>query len=54
MKARSKAIKAALVMYNIPAAAMETAGLGAEDPIVPDSDVKHRWKNRRVEIYLEG
>jgi len=53
-KARSEAIKAALVKYRIPAAAMETAGLGAKDPIVPDSDVKNRWKNRRVEIYLEG
>jgi hypothetical protein len=53
-KARSEAIKAALVKYSIPASAMETAGLGAKDPIVPDSDVKNRWKNRRVEIYLEG
>ena len=53
-KARSEAIKAALVKYRIPVSAIETAGLGAKDPIVPDSDVKNRWKNRRVEIYLEG
>lgn len=52
-KARADAIKGALVGCGFPAKLMRTAGLGAKNPIVPDSDVKNRWKNRRVEIYLE-
>lgn len=52
-KARGEAIKSALASAGIPASSMVTAGLGAKDPIVPDCDVKNRWKNRRVEIYLE-
>jgi hypothetical protein len=51
--ARAEAIKKALVAYDIPAGSITAIGVGAEDPVVPDSDVKNRWKNRRVEIYLE-
>jgi len=52
-KARAEAIKAALAKSGISPTSMTTVGLGAKDPVVPDSDVKNRWKNRRVEIYLE-
>jgi outer membrane protein OmpA-like peptidoglycan-associated protein len=41
-----------LVERDIPAARLTTAGLGAEDPVVPDGDLANRWKNRRVEFYL--
>ncbi len=51
-KARSAAIKKALVERGIEAARIETDGTGAEDPVVPDSDTKNRWKNRRVEFFL--
>jgi len=51
-KARSAAIKKALVERGIEAARIETDGTGAEDPVVPDSDAKNRWKNRRVEFFL--
>jgi flagellar hook assembly protein FlgD len=52
-RSRADAIKAALVERRIPEDAIVTAGLGALDPIVPDSDLANRWKNRRVEFYLE-
>jgi hypothetical protein len=29
-----------------------TSGVGADNPVVPDSDFANRWKNRRVEFYL--
>ena len=32
---------------------MVTDGAGASDPIVPDSDFENRWKNRRVEFFLQ-
>jgi flagellar motor protein MotB len=41
------------VTSGIPQGSILTAGLGAKDPVVPDSDAKNRWKNRRVEIFLE-
>ena len=49
----AEAVKAALVQLGIPAASMRTVGLGALDPVVPDSDLKNRWKNRRVEMVLD-
>lgn len=53
-KARAEAIKWSLVKdYGFDPKLINTAGLGAKDPIVPNSDLKNRWKNRRVEIYLE-
>ncbi|HUW41091.1 MAG TPA: OmpA family protein [Rectinemataceae bacterium] len=53
-KARAEAIKWALVKeYGFDAKLIKTVGLGAKDPVVPNSDLKNRWKNRRVEIYLE-
>lgn len=51
-QARADAIKAALVERGIPAANISSEGVGAKDPIVPDSDFANRWKNRRVEFFL--
>ena len=31
-----------------------TDGVGAADQIVPDSDYKDRWENRRVALFLEN
>jgi outer membrane protein OmpA-like peptidoglycan-associated protein/flagellar hook assembly protein FlgD len=50
--ARAEAIKAALVEKGISADRMVTEGVGAKDPVVPDSDYPNRWKNRRVEFYI--
>jgi hypothetical protein len=52
-KARAVAIAKALAERGIDPARMSTAGLGATDQIVPDGDELNRWKNRRVEFYLE-
>ncbi len=51
-KARAEAIKAALVRRGIAADRLFTTGVGALDPVVPNSDLAERWKNRRVEFYL--
>ena len=52
-KARAEAIREALVQRGIEASRMTAEGAGALDPIVPDSDYENRWKNRRVEFFLE-
>ena len=49
---RAEAIKAALVERGITEGNLLTEGVGAKDPIVPDSDFADRWKNRRVEFYI--
>jgi Outer membrane protein and related peptidoglycan-associated (lipo)proteins len=51
-KARADAIDDALAERGIDRARLVTDGVGAKDPIVPDSDFANRWKNRRVEFYL--
>ena len=51
-KARAEAIEQALIERGITADRLVTDGVGAKDPVVPDSDFANRWKNRRVEFYL--
>jgi flagellar hook assembly protein FlgD len=51
-KARAEAIKTALVDRGLVGARMSTDGLGADDPVVKNSDLQNRWKNRRVEFFL--
>ena len=51
-KDRAEAIKAALSERGVGVARLSTFGLGADDPVVPDSDYQNRWKNRRVEFYI--
>jgi Outer membrane protein and related peptidoglycan-associated (lipo)proteins len=51
-QARAKAIEAALVERDIPVDRLVASGVGADNPVVPDSDYANRWKNRRVEFYL--
>jgi len=52
-KARAAAIMQALATKGIEAGRMVTDGVGASDQIVPDSDFPNRWKNRRVEFFLQ-
>jgi flagellar hook assembly protein FlgD len=52
-KARAEAVKGALVERGLEAARFSTEGVGASDQLVPDSDLKDRWENRRVALFLE-
>ena len=51
--ARAQAIKAALVRRGLDAARFTTDGVGSADQLVPDSNLKDRWQNRRVALFLE-
>jgi outer membrane protein OmpA-like peptidoglycan-associated protein len=52
-KARAAAIAKALSARGIAESRLIVEGVGALKPLVPDSDLVNRWKNRRVEFYLE-
>ena len=52
-KARSEAVMKALVDRGLDASMFTTEGVGASDQLVPDSDSKDRWQNRRVAFFLE-
>jgi flagellar motor protein MotB/flagellar hook assembly protein FlgD len=52
-RARAAAIAKALAERGIEASRMSIEGVGASKQVVPDSDTANRWKNRRVEFYLE-
>ncbi len=52
-RARAEAIMQALATRGIEPSRMVTDGVGANDQIVPDSDLANRWKNRRVEFFLQ-
>ena len=52
-RSRAAAIATALAQRGIAASRMVVEGVGASKPLVPDSDLVNRWKNRRVEFYLE-
>jgi len=51
--ARARAIADALHDRGIEIERMRTEGVGAVSPLVPDSDTINRWKNRRVEFFLD-
>lgn len=51
-KSRADAIEQALAERGVSVDRLVTDGVGANDPVVPDSDYANRWKNRRVEFYL--
>lgn len=49
---RAQAIADALVARGVARDRLLTTGYGALNPVVPDSDLANRWKNRRVEFLL--
>lgn len=51
--ARARAILSALGERGISRGRMEAIGLGSKDQVVPDSDERNRWKNRRVTFVLQ-
>ncbi len=50
--ARAEAIRNALVQRGIDPKRMTVEGRGGAEPIVPHSDLRNRWMNRRVVFYL--
>ena len=50
---RAQAVRNVLVLLGITAERFAVQGYGALTPVVPNSDLENRWKNRRVEFYLE-
>jgi outer membrane protein OmpA-like peptidoglycan-associated protein len=50
---RADEVKNGLVLLGVSAPRFSVKGLGSERPIVPNSDLENRWKNRRVEFYLD-
>ena len=51
--ARAKAIEQALSDRGVHPKEFVADGVGASDQIVPDSDLKDRWQNRRVALFIE-
>ena len=52
-QSRAQTVVDELVSRGIPAGRMSAAGIGGDKPIVPHGDLEERWRNRRVEFYLE-
>ena len=52
-KARAEAVRKALVDRGLADTRFTTQGVGASEQLVPDSDYKDRWQNRRVALFLE-
>ncbi len=50
--ARCETVKKILVEKGVSAKRISMEGLGGTEPVVPFSDLKNRWKNRRVEFIL--
>jgi hypothetical protein len=51
-QARAEAIKQAMIERGLDSAMIAAEGVGAADPLVPDSDYANRWRNRRTAIFL--
>lgn len=52
-KSRAQTVVNELINRGIPANRLQADGLGGDKPIVPHGDLEERWRNRRVEFYLE-
>jgi outer membrane protein OmpA-like peptidoglycan-associated protein len=52
-QARAEAVAAALVERGLDKGRFTTEGVGASDQLVPDSNYKERWQNRRVALFLD-
>ena len=50
---RAVEVKTALVLPGVDDGRFTVQGFGALRPLVPNTDLENRWKNRRVEFYLE-
>jgi outer membrane protein OmpA-like peptidoglycan-associated protein len=50
---RAQEVRTALVLLGVDDTRFTVQGFGALRPLVPNTDLENRWKNRRVEFYLE-
>ena len=50
---RAQTVVDELVSRSIVSGRLTAVGIGGEKPIVPHGDLDERWRNRRVEFYLE-
>ena len=50
---RAQTVVNELAARGIPSSRLAAVGVGGEKPIVPHGDEEERWRNRRVEFYLE-
>jgi outer membrane protein OmpA-like peptidoglycan-associated protein len=51
--ARADAVKKAMIDRGLEASMFTSQGVGAADPLVPDSDFADHWRNRRVAFFIE-
>ncbi len=52
-RSRAQTVVDELVARRVPANRMQAVGIGGDKPIVPHGNLEERWRNRRVEFYLE-
>jgi outer membrane protein OmpA-like peptidoglycan-associated protein/flagellar hook assembly protein FlgD len=52
-RSRAQTVVDELIARGVPSNRMEAVGIGGDKPIVPHGDLEERWRNRRVEFYLE-
>ncbi len=50
---RAEEVRNALVLLGVVGTRFTVDGFGSESPLVPHGDLENRWKNRRVEFYLQ-
>ncbi|MEI8094246.1 MAG: FlgD immunoglobulin-like domain containing protein [Spirochaetales bacterium] len=50
---RANSVRAVMVLLGIDPERFTVLGFGGDKPIVPHGDLENRWKNRRVEFYLD-
>ena len=50
---RAQAVRNVMVLLGIDPERFTVQGFGGDRPVVPNSDLENRWKNRRVEFYLD-
>jgi len=51
--ARAEAMAKAMISRGFDASKIVSQGVGADDQLVPDSDLANRWRNRRDAFFLE-
>lgn len=50
---RAQSVKSVMVLLGIDTERFTVQGFGGNKPVVPHGDLENRWKNRRVEFYLD-
>jgi len=52
-RARAQTVVDELIARGVAPNRLSAEGIGGDEPIVPHGDLEERWRNRRVEFYLE-